>query len=115
MPVTPIDAWLEWLEHIEEELGLYGAVYGTIDPEACRKLLYEELGYEPSQAQIDLMFETGRTKYEGYPQIGVRSETVTYHRGTIGQYKELWFRDIPTGRRISTVAVAIRLADIGFY
>lgn len=110
MPETPPDKLQGWLEREEEEFTVTGAVYKTIDPEACRKMLLEELGYDPTPDQVALMFEAGRLRYAGYPQIGVRAEMVTFKYG-----QQLWYRDILTGRRLGFEDVQSRLAEIGFY
>lgn len=109
MPETPIEKLMGWLEREEEEFGLTGSITRTIDPEACRSMLREELGYEPSQTQVDLMYSSGRYRYEVLPEIGVRTELVQYAWGS-----ELWYRDITTGRRLSLETVESRIAAIGF-
>jgi len=105
--------FLAWLEHEEEVFGLTGAVERTIDPEACRRMLREELGYDPTEKQVQAMYEAGRYKYETIPQIGLGTELVTTYRGTIRERTDLWYRDLTTGRRVGLEDVQYRLEAIG--
>ena len=108
MPETPIEKLMGWLTREEEEFGLTGAIERTIDPAACRRMLLDELGYEPPEAQADLMYRAGRYRYESLPQIGISTSQVTYPWGT-----QTWYRDIPTGRRVGTEAVWERMELMG--
>ena len=108
MGETPPDKLMGWLEREEEEFGITGAVGRTIDWEACRAMLKEELGYDPSDAQIELMMSAGRLRYEELPQIATTTSIVAYPWG-----KGLWYRDIATGRRISTEEAQRRLLEAG--
>lgn len=108
MPETPVDKLQGWLEREEEEFGITGAVSRTIDFDACYKMLKEELGYEPSVAQIDLMMQSARYRYAELPVAGARTEQVIYPWGAT-----LWYRDVATGRRISAETVQERLRAAG--
>ncbi|GAI72432.1 unnamed protein product [marine sediment metagenome] len=105
---TDPEKLMGWLEREEEEFGITGAVGRTLDWNSCRAMLKEELGYDPSDAQIALMQRAGRYRYEQLPQIGASTEQVIYPQG--GQ---LWYRDVETGRRISTVEAQRRLIEAG--
>lgn len=108
MPETPVEKLMGWLTREEEEFGLTGAIGRTIDPAMCRSMLLEELGYEPSEAQIELMYRAGRMRYETLPTIGVSTSEVTYPWGA-----QTWYRDIPTGRRVGMEDVWERMRLAG--
>lgn len=105
--------FLEWLMREEEEFGLTGAIERTIDPEACRRMLQEELHYkfpkEVSEAQVKAMYETARYKYETLPEIAARPELYVRPWG-----KQVTYRDIPTGRFIGREEVEWRRVQAGF-
>lgn len=108
MAETPPDKLQGWLEREEEEFGITGAISRTIDWDSARNMLKQELGYEPSDAQIELMMSAGRYRYSEMPQVGVRTEVMTYKWG-----QQLFYRDIATGRRVGLADVTKRLEDIG--
>jgi len=68
---TPPEDLLEWLTREEEALGTEAVERGTTDIEEARRLLYEELGYEPTESQLDAWMGAGKAKYEVLPEIGV--------------------------------------------
>uniref|UniRef100_A0A6M3M2R5 Uncharacterized protein n=1 Tax=viral metagenome TaxID=1070528 RepID=A0A6M3M2R5_9ZZZZ len=103
MPETPPEKLMGWLTREEEEFGLTGAIERTIDPEACRRMLAEELGYSPTEAQVGLMNEAARFKYEALPEIGVTPQMFTRPWG-----QQVTYRDIATGRFISRDVVETR-------
>lgn len=100
--------FLAWLEREEDVFGLTGAVERTIDRDKCRMMLLEELGYDPSDKQIEAMYEAGRMRYETLPQINVGTSQVLYPWG-----KQTWFRDLTTGRRIGLEDVQFRINLMG--
>lgn len=110
MPETPPDKLMGWLTREEEEFGVTGAIERTMDFEACRGLLAEELRYDPTEEQVRLMYETARYRYEAMPMIAVIPGIYTRPWGT-----QVTYRDIPTGRFIGREAVETRLRDIGWY
>lgn len=105
---TDPEKLMGWLEREEEEFGITGAVSRTLDWEGCRAMLKEELGYDPSDAQIDLMQRAGRYRYEQLPQIEATTTQIIYPWG-----QQLWYRDVATGRRISTEEAQRRLSEAG--
>lgn len=109
MPETPIDKLMEWLTREEEVFGLTGSIERTIDPEACRRMLREELRYEPTEEQVRLMSEAAKYKYETLPTIGARPELYVRPWG-----KQVTYRDIPTGKFISRETVEIRRIEMGY-
>lgn len=100
--------FLRWLEREEEVFGMTGAIERTIDRDACRMMLLEELGYDPSNKQVEAMYEAGRMKYETLPQIGAGTSSVEYPWG-----KQTWYRDLTTGRRIGLADVQFRMDLMG--
>lgn len=100
--------FLKWLEREEEVFGMTGTIERTIDPDMCRSMLLEELGYDPSDAQVNAMYEAGRMKYETLPEIGAGTSSVTYPWG-----KQTWYRDLTTGRRIGLADVESRMEVMG--
>jgi len=109
MAGTPIEKLMGWLEREEEEFGLTGSVGRTIDPDTCRRMLLEELGYKPSEGQVDLMYSAGRYRYETLPEIGVSTSQISYPWG-----KQTWYRDTTTGRRVSADDVEFRRGMLGY-
>lgn len=107
---SPPEKAMAWLTREEEMFGVTGAIERTIDFEKCRSLLAEELAYEPTEEQVKWMYEGARYKYEALPEISISTSQVIYPWGA-----QTWFRDIPTGRRMSAGAVEKRLVDIGWY
>lgn len=103
----------EWLTREEEFFGLTGAVERTISPEKVRDMLLEELGYKPTEGQIEVMYRRGRERYEIMPMIGISTSTVTTYKGTIRERWDLWYRDIATGQRVVLSEVERRKAAIG--
>lgn len=110
MPETPPEKLMGWLTREEEEFGLTGAIERTIDPERVREMLREELKYDPTEAQIELMMRSSRYRYEALPQIATTTQVFTRPWGS-----QIIYRDIPTGRFIGRGAVEQRLIDIGWY
>lgn len=108
MPETPIEKLMGWLTREEEEFGLTGAIERSIDPDVCRRMLLEELGYDPSDEQVDLMYRAGRYRYEVLPEIGISTSQVAYPWGA-----QTWYRDIPTGRRVGLADVDYRIDLMG--
>ncbi len=103
----------EWLTREEEFFGLTGVVERTISPEKVRGMLLEELGYKPTEKQIETMYRVGRERYEIMPMIGISTSTVTTYKGTIRERWDLWYRDIATGQRVGLSEVEIRKAAMG--
>lgn len=105
MAGTPPEDLLEWLLREEEVLGIGAVERGLVDIDSARRLLYEELGYEPTDAQLAAFAEGGALKYERLPEIGVRFEMVEYTYGF-----RPWYRDIATGQRVSKADVSAAIA-----
>lgn len=82
MAGTPPEDLLEWLTREEEILGTDAIERGMIDVEAARSLLYEELGYEPTESQLEAWMGAGVTKYETLPEIGVSLFSIERAWGT---------------------------------
>lgn len=71
MAGTPPEDVLEWLTREEERLGTEAVERATLDIDEARKLLYSELGYDPTESQLEAWMRAGTTKYETLPQLGV--------------------------------------------
>lgn len=93
MPREPEERYLEWLERVEESVGFDRTVRASTDVEEARRLLYDELGYEPTKTQLDAFMSSGVTRYEQLPILGIRHEMVEHWWGYESSY-----RDIITGR-----------------
>ena len=109
MPKVLGEKYLEWLSREEELLGIDATARASTDVEAARRLLYSEIGYEPSESQISAFMEAGMTRYEQLPQIGV-----TYAREWHPEFQgyESTFRDIATGRYVARTDVMAALAGL---
>lgn len=105
MAGTPPEDLLEWLLREEETLGIDAVERGLIDIEAARALLYEELGYDPTESQLAGFQEAGQLKYERLPAVGVGFERVAFPWGYQPRY-----RDIVTGRYIGKADVSALIA-----
>lgn len=104
MPKEPEERYLEWMEREEEMVGFDWCVRASEDVEEARKLLYSELGYEPTEAQTKSFMEAGVRRYEQLPALGVRHGMVEMKWGYQSTY-----RDIITGRYIKAADVVSAL------
>lgn len=113
MPKAPEERYMEWLIRVEEEFGLAATQRGTLEIEEARRLLYEELGFEPTESQVSSFMMFGKARYEIMPEIGIMSYRFERPWGY-----QMVYRDIPTGRFISYPEVTERLrigwADWGY-
>jgi predicted Ser/Thr protein kinase len=96
MAGTPEEDLLGWLEREEESLGFSTFQDALGDIERARSLLYDELGYDITEAQFEALTGAAVLRYEELPSIGV-----SYMR-----YEHAWgyqdtYRDIATGRFVS--------------
>ncbi|GAI51971.1 unnamed protein product [marine sediment metagenome] len=92
---------MEWLDREEEIVGLDAVMRGTVDEKTLRELLYEELGYEPTEGQLGAWQQAGQAKFEQLPQVGVAFERLEQVvAGQVWGYRPA-YRDITTGRFIS--------------
>ena len=104
MADTPPEDLMEWLMREEERLGIAKTQRATLEIEEAKEMLFEELGYEPTEAQVDSFMETGKTRYEIMPEVGVTSR----------RYERVWgyqmvYTDVPTGKFLSYAEVSKRI------
>ncbi|GAI86688.1 unnamed protein product [marine sediment metagenome] len=71
MPKEPAERYMEWLEREEERLGIAATQRASMDIEEAREMLYEELGYDPTESQLSTFMELGKARYEIMPEIGI--------------------------------------------
>lgn len=90
------DKYMEWLEREEEVLGLDTTVRTVGDLEYASTLLEEELGYTPTEKQLDAFMGAAQSKYESLPQIGVTPVVIERNWGS-----QVVYRDIISGRFVS--------------
>lgn len=102
------EAYLEWLDREEESLGKAATVRLSADFDAAKEMLWGELGYEPADTQIEALMRAGEMRYKIMPEIGVSFERIEHVWG-----KQSTYRDIMTGRFISSTAVEQALATLG--
>lgn len=102
------ERYLEWLEREEESLGLDDIVRASGDIDYARGLLKGELGYDPTEAQMDAFFVTAKTKYQVLPSLNVSYERIEHTWGFQSVY-----RDMATGRFISREETQKRLTGEG--
>jgi hypothetical protein len=96
MAGTPEEDLLGWLEREEESLGFSAMQGGLGDIESARALLYDELGYDITEAQFEALTGASALRYEELPSIGV----------IYARYEQAWgykatYRDVITGRFVS--------------
>lgn len=106
MPKTPEERYMEWLQREEELYGVDAMQRATTDMEEMKKLLRQELGYEPSETQVSAMTSVGRTRYEALPEVKV----------TTARFERPWgyqqtYRDVTTGRFISYAETSRRVTE----
>jgi len=107
MAGTPEEDLLGWLEREEERLGFSTMQDGLTDIELARQLLYDELGYDLTEAQFESLTHASMLRYEELPSIGV----------SYGRAEQPWgwqdiYRDVVTGRFVSAEDVYSLLATI---
>lgn len=71
MVETPPEDLLEWLTREEEEFGTARVEGAATDYARARDLLYESLGYEPSEEQVGGFMEVAMVKHEILLELGV--------------------------------------------
>lgn len=96
MAGTPEEDLLAWLDREEETVGLSSLEDAMGDIETARSLLYDELGYDITEAQFAGLRDALTTRYEELPSIGVSYQRVEQTWGMQSIY-----RDIVTGRFVS--------------
>ena len=101
------ERYLEWLEREEEVLGLDAIIRASPDIEDARRLLFDELGYTPTDAQLDAFMGAGTMKYQQLPEIGVGFERIEHTWGY-----EPTYRDLITGRFVSRRDVETTIAAL---
>jgi hypothetical protein len=87
---------LGWLEREEERLGFSDIQEGLGDIGKARALLYDELGYDITEAQFEALKSASLLRYEELPSVGITYTRVEQSWG----YQDI-FRDVVTGRFIS--------------
>lgn len=107
MPRGLEERYLEWLEREEEVLGLDAIIRASTDIEEARRLLFDELGYEPTGSQLDAFMGAGMMKYQQLPEIGVGFERIEHVWGYQPTY-----RDLLTSRFISRTTVEQAIATL---
>ena len=107
MAGTPEEDLLGWLEREEESLGFSTVADALGDIETARSLLYDELGYDITEAQFEALTTASVLRYEELPSIGISYSRVEQAWG----YQDI-FRDIITGQFISREDVWSLLATI---
>ena len=110
MAGTPEEDLLAWLDREEERLGLTGIETALSDIGKARQMFYDELGYDITDNQFLGLTSALQTRYEDLPAIGV-----TYHR-----YEHAWgfqpvYRDITTGRFLSSEDIMAALGFVSGY
>jgi len=104
MPKEAAERYMEWLEREEERLGISAVGRATVDIEEAKRMLYEELGYEPTEGQLSTFMEFGKARYEIMPEVGVTSYRFERPYGY-----QIVYRDVFTGRFMSYPAVSERI------
>lgn len=93
---TNEERYMEWLGREEDTLGMETTERATADYDEMRRLLYDELGYEPSGAQIDALMSAGEMRYELLPLTSTQAKTFERWWG-----RQTTYRDVVTGRFVS--------------
>ena len=106
MPKEAGEKYMEWLEREEESLGIGAVQRGTMDIEELRAMLYDELGYAPTDAQLDAFMGTATTRYEVMPEVRVTSLRVERPWGY-----QMMYRDVATGRFMSYADLSSRVTE----
>jgi len=106
MPKEPAERYMEWLEREEERLGIGATARATEDVEAAKRLLYEELGFDPSEAQVSAFMDIGKARYEIMPEVNITSARLERPWGFQTSY-----RDVRTGRFTSFTEVSERIRN----
>jgi len=113
MPKEPAERYMEWLEREEERLGIAATQRGTMDITEAKAMLADELGYEPTEGQLDTFMMTGKARYEVMPEVGVTSRMFERPWG-----RQMTYRDVATGKFISYAETSERIggywADWGY-
>lgn len=104
MPKEAAERYMEWLEREEERLGVARTQRGTTDIEEAKAMLFEELGYEPTEAQVSTFMNIGKARYEIMPEVEVTSYRFERPWGY-----QMVYRDVPTGRFIAYREVSERI------
>jgi len=76
MPKQPEERYLEWLDRVEEKLGSEYMERATLDVDTFKRMLEDELTTEGMEAGAGRFVEMAIDKYEIYPKIGARYETL---------------------------------------
>lgn len=100
MPKEPEERYLEWLTREEERVGLSATLRATEDIEYARVLLYDELGYEPTESQLSTFMGSGAVRFEQLPTLGVSYKMEEHWWGFQSTY-----RDVVTGRYVKVTDV----------
>jgi len=107
MAGTPEEDLLGWLEREEESLGFSEVQDALGDIEKARSLLYDELGYDITEAQFDALSSASYLRYEELPTIGVSYSRLERSWG----YQDI-YRDITSGRLVSAEDVFSLISTI---
>lgn len=96
MAGTPEEDLLSWLDREEERLGFDALDDAMGDIEVARSLLYDELGYDITDAQFEGLRDALMTRYEELPTVGVEYGRIEHDWGY-----QTTYRDIVSGRFVS--------------
>ncbi len=96
MAGTPEEDLLGWLEREEERLGFANIDDALSDIEKARKLFFDELGYDITDAQFGGMKSAVELRYTELPNVGIEYSRIEFPWG----YKPI-YRDKVTGRFVS--------------
>ena len=100
------EKYLEWLDREEDVLGLDAMMFGSESKDNMFLLLKQELGYEPTDSQVNSMFDAATQRYEIMPEVEVSYDRI-WHPEHLGYQST--YRDTTTGRFISRADVQARI------
>lgn len=95
---TQEEHYLEWLDREEEQVGIDAVMRASKDYQEAIKLLEQELGYTPTERQLEVFQSAALTRYELLPSIGVYFDR-EFHPEWQG-YQSI-YRDLITERYVS--------------
>lgn len=97
MAGTDPEELMEWLLREEEILGATETERMIADIELMKERLAEELGYIPSDAQVEALQQAGLLAYERMPEIGIHFERIPIRKARPELGLRPAYRDIATG------------------
>lgn len=93
---TPEEDLLAWLDREEENVGLADIEAGLQDIDIARRMFYDELGYDMTEAQFIGLKTALDLRYAEFPAVSVSYTRVEQAWG----YQPV-YRDVVTGRFVS--------------